>query len=82
MGYSDYLEQLTYLLSLKMADEYTRAPYNRTMPIPAAHNWQSLTPLRGAELEVHYQHNIFYRVTDGVSYVIVRLFTEKMFLLQ
>lgn len=54
VGYGDYLEQLTYLLFLKMADEYTRAPYNRTMPIPAAYNWQSLTPLRGAELEVHY----------------------------
>jgi len=24
------------------------------MPIPAAYNWQSLTPLRGAELEIHY----------------------------
>jgi type I restriction enzyme M protein len=54
VGYGDYLEQLTYLLFLKMADEYTRAPYNRTMRIPAAYNWQSLTPLRGAELEVHY----------------------------
>jgi type I restriction enzyme M protein len=54
VGYGDYLEQLTYLLFLKMADEYTRAPYNRTMPIPAGYNWQSLTPLRGAELEVHY----------------------------
>jgi type I restriction enzyme M protein len=54
VGYGDYLEQLTYLLFLKMADEYTKAPYNRTMPIPAAYNWQSLTPLRGADLEVHY----------------------------
>jgi type I restriction enzyme M protein len=54
VGYGDYLEQLTYLLFLKMADEYTRAPYNRKLPIPAEYNWQSLTPLRGAELEVHY----------------------------
>ncbi|RYZ36265.1 MAG: SAM-dependent DNA methyltransferase, partial [Sphingobacteriales bacterium] len=54
VGYGDYLEQLTYLLFLKMADEYTRPPYNRTMPIPTAYNWQSLTPLRGAELEGHY----------------------------
>jgi type I restriction enzyme M protein len=54
VGYGDYLEQLTYLLFLKMADEYSRPPYNRTINIPTAYNWQSLTPLRGAELEGHY----------------------------
>src|SRR5215213_3168292 len=54
VGYGDYLEQLTYLLFLKMADEYTKPPYNRKLPIPAEYNWQSLTPLRGAELELHY----------------------------
>ena len=27
MSYGDYLEQLTYLLFLKMADERTQAPY-------------------------------------------------------
>ncbi len=54
LGYGDYLEQLTYLLFLKMADEYTRPPYSRNLPIPKKYNWQSLTPLRGAELEVHY----------------------------
>jgi len=54
VGYGDYLEQLTYLLFLKMADEYTRPPYSRKLPIPKEYNWQSLTPLRGAELEVHY----------------------------
>jgi type I restriction enzyme M protein len=54
VGYGDYLEQLTYLLFLKMAHEYTKPPYNRKLPIPKEYNWQSLTPLRGAELEVHY----------------------------
>lgn len=54
VGYGDYLEQLTYLLFLKMADEYSRPPYNRTINISTAYNWQSLTPLRGAELEGHY----------------------------
>jgi type I restriction enzyme M protein len=29
VGYGDYLEQLTYLIFLKMADEYSRPPYNR-----------------------------------------------------
>lgn len=54
VSYGDYLEQLTYLLFLKMADEYTRPPYNRQLPIPPEYSWQSLTPLRGAELEGHY----------------------------
>jgi type I restriction enzyme M protein len=54
VGYGDYLEQLTYLLFLKMADEYSKPPYSRALGIPAAYNWQSLTGLRGAELEVHY----------------------------
>jgi len=54
IGYGDYLEQLTYLLFLKMADEYSKPPYNRAMPIPAEYNWESLTAKRGAELEAHY----------------------------
>ena len=54
VGYGDYLEQLTYLLFLKMADEYSRPPHNRKMPIPKAFNWESLTGKSGDELEVHY----------------------------
>jgi type I restriction enzyme M protein len=34
VGYGDYLEQLTYLLFLKMADEYSRPPYKRNTGIP------------------------------------------------
>jgi type I restriction enzyme M protein len=54
VGYGDYLEQLTYLLFLKMADEYSKPPHNRNLPIPKKFNWESLTELKGAELEVHY----------------------------
>ncbi|MBW4474641.1 MAG: type I restriction-modification system subunit M [Stenomitos rutilans HA7619-LM2] len=54
VGYGDYLEQLTYLLFLKMADEYSRPPYKRNSGIPMAYNWSSLTTKRGAELELHY----------------------------
>ena len=28
VSYGDYLEQLTYLIFLKMADEYAKEPYN------------------------------------------------------
>lgn len=54
VGYGDYLEQLTYLIFLKMADEYGRPPYNRDIGIPAGFDWTSLTTRRGADLEAHY----------------------------
>lgn len=54
VGYGDYLEQLTYLLFLKMADEYSKPPYNRQLNIPKAYNWESLISKKGAELELHY----------------------------
>jgi type I restriction enzyme M protein len=54
VSYGDYLEQLTYLIFLKMADEYSQPPYNRKVGIPKAYDWNSLKSKRGAELEVHY----------------------------
>ncbi|MCK7499986.1 MAG: type I restriction-modification system subunit M N-terminal domain-containing protein [Comamonadaceae bacterium] len=42
MSYGDYVEQLTYLLFLKMADERSRPPYNQPSPIPAAYAWPAL----------------------------------------
>ena len=54
VGYGDYLEQLTYLIFLKMADEYARPPYGRDVGIPEDYGWTSLTTRRGAELEAHY----------------------------
>ncbi len=54
VGYGDYLEQLTYLIFLKMADEYAKPPYNRDVGIPAKYTWPSLKAKRGAELEGHY----------------------------
>lgn len=54
VGYGDYLEQLTYLIFLKMADEYTKPPYSRDVGIPQNYQWTSLTSRRGAELEEHY----------------------------
>jgi type I restriction enzyme M protein len=54
VSYGDYLEQITYLLFLKMADEYSKPPYNRNVGIPAGYGWNDLVDLRGAELESHY----------------------------
>jgi type I restriction enzyme M protein len=54
VGYGDYLEQLTYLIFLKMADEYARPPHNRDVGIPSIYKWSTLRSKRGAELEVQY----------------------------
>ena len=54
VGYGDYLEQLTYLIFLKMAHEYSQPPYSRKVGIPAEYSWPVLKAKRGAELEVHY----------------------------
>lgn len=54
VSYGDYLEQLTYLIFLKMADEYSKPPYNRNVGIPELYNWLSLKSKKGAELETHY----------------------------
>ena len=54
VGAGDYLEQLTYLIFLKMADEYSKPPYNRDVGVPENFAWPTLTARRGAELEAHY----------------------------
>lgn len=54
VSYGDYLEQLTYLIFLKMVDEYSKPPYSHQISVPAEYNWQSLTSKTGAELETHY----------------------------
>lgn len=54
VGYGDYLEQLTYLLFLKMAHEYSLPPHNRKLNIPQEYAWESLLSKSGSELEGHY----------------------------
>ena len=54
LSYGDYVEQLTYLLFLKMADEQTRPPFNRAPVVPYGLDWQSLLDRDGEELEAHY----------------------------
>jgi type I restriction enzyme M protein len=55
VSYGDYVEQLTYLLFLKMADEQTKPPFNKPSIIPKGFDWPSLLSKDGAELETHYR---------------------------
>ncbi|MFI5380528.1 MAG: type I restriction-modification system subunit M N-terminal domain-containing protein [Tepidisphaerales bacterium] len=59
LSYMAYVEQLTFLLFLKMADELTKPPYSQASRIPkgkdkngkaVAYNWASLVSKDGAEL--------------------------------
>ncbi len=54
MSYGDYVEQLTYLLFLKMDDEGV-THLGRESAIPAEYGWQSLVNLDGDALENHYR---------------------------
>ena len=56
LSYGDYLEQLTYLLFLKMADEQTKPPFSRPAIVPAGLDWPSLLERDGEALESHYRH--------------------------
>ena len=58
VSYGDYVEQLTYLLFLKMADEQTKPPFNQASIIPDGYDWQSLVSKDGDDLEIHYRHTL------------------------
>ena len=55
VSYGDYLEQLTYLIFLKMSDEYSKPPYKRETGIPQGYTWSDMNGLTGAELENQYK---------------------------
>ncbi len=58
LSYQDYIEQLTFLLFLKMADEQTHPPFNRPSIVPAGLDWSTLHRLDGDPLEVQYRHTL------------------------
>lgn len=58
LSYGDYVEQLTYLLFLKMAQEQTQPPLNRPSAIPTDYAWPQLLRRDGDELEVQYRHTL------------------------
>jgi len=75
VGYGDYLEQLTYLLFLKMADEYSKPPHNRKLPVPKEYVWETLTALNGADLEAHY--TILLRELVKQKGILGQIFTKS-----
>lgn len=65
VSYGDYVEQLTYLLFLKMADEQTEPPLRRPSGIPKGLDWPSLVERNGDELGTHYRHVLEALAKEG-----------------
>ncbi|WHZ09633.1 MAG: Type I restriction-modification system, DNA-methyltransferase subunit M [Burkholderiaceae bacterium] len=55
IGYGDYVEQITFLLFLKMDQERAEL-LGEPSSIPAAWRWDKLAPLAGDALEIQYRH--------------------------
>ena len=58
LSYGDYVEQLTFLLFLKMADEKTKPPFDQKPIIDARWSWPALLREDGDALEVQYRHTL------------------------
>ncbi|MDP2675314.1 MAG: class I SAM-dependent DNA methyltransferase [Dehalococcoidia bacterium] len=58
LSYGDYVEQLTYLLFLKMAHERTQPPWDQPSPVPQGLDWPALMNRDGPDLEAHYRHSL------------------------
>ena len=58
LSYGDYIEQLTYLLFLKMADERKQLQPERAPHIPEGYEWSDLVNLEGDALEIQYRKTL------------------------
>ncbi len=58
LSYMSYIEQITFLLFLKMADEQTKPPFNRPAIVPSGLDWATLQRLDGDALDVQYRHTL------------------------
>ena len=79
LSYGDYVEQLTYLLFLKMDYERTQPPYSKKSDIPVKYNWLSLLEKDGSDLEAHYIETLLELGKDeGIIGVIFRKAQNKI----
>ena len=56
VDYGDYVEQITYLIFLKMADE--REVAGQQVKVPEEYSWSHLVKLDGDDLELQYRHTL------------------------
>lgn len=58
VSYGDYVEQLTYLVFLKMDEERSNPPLNKESKVPEEFSWSKLVEKEGDELERHYRRTL------------------------
>lgn len=58
LSYGDYIEQLSYLLFLKMADELKRIDPKNAPHIPQSYEWTDLLAVEGPALETRYRKTL------------------------
>ncbi|MBI4705697.1 MAG: SAM-dependent DNA methyltransferase [Deltaproteobacteria bacterium] len=58
LSYGDYVEQLTFLLFLKMAHERTEPPWSQPSIIPKGFDWPALVSKDGEALEAQYRKTL------------------------
>jgi len=58
VSYGDYVEQLTYLVFLKMAEESSEVNGMNGFKIPDEYEWKELVSREGEELERHYKKTL------------------------
>ena len=56
VGYGDYVEQITYIIFLRMADE--RETTCQQVQVPNKYAWAKLVKLDGDDLELQYRHTL------------------------
>ncbi|WP_241841792.1 class I SAM-dependent DNA methyltransferase [Pseudofrankia sp. BMG5.36] len=74
----EYIEQLSYLLFLKMADEIASDPFTEEEAmavVPSAYDWRSLVRLQGEALEQHYR-DILGALGKGTGTTLSTIFAE------
>jgi type I restriction enzyme M protein len=57
VGYGDYVEQITYLIFLKLADERAAEGLN-DVGVPEKYQWSHLVKADGDDLEIQYRHTL------------------------
>ena len=63
MGYGDHVEQLTYLLLLKTADERSAPPHREASIVPAGYAWS--TTLLSLDGDALFDRGFDRRRSDG-----------------
>ncbi len=74
VSYGGYLEQLTYLIFLKMAHEYSEPPYSRDVGISVKYNWRALTSKKGGPC-TEMRHDQRYSRGTYISFGHLRIST-------